>query len=151
MTRITSSQRPSTYVSNAYIQLGIFSIGNIIRDRGSRQVVPERRRKKGREGVNSPTVVPAECIVYFSPLACRSRCTAATSSATEGLAVPTCFVFQLSVPCTRTQTRQVGCRSIRNRPSREGRHRQGNAHLPVRDKSQHNTAREWQWSCKRRS
>ena len=54
MTRITSSQWPSTCVSNAYIQLSIFSIGNIIRDQGSKQVVPERRRKK-RGGTHQPS------------------------------------------------------------------------------------------------
>ena len=34
------------------------------------------------------TVVPAECIVHLSPLARRRRWTAATSRATEGVAVP---------------------------------------------------------------
>ncbi len=42
-----------------------------------------------REGVAIPTVVPAECIVYLSPLALRTRCTSATSSATEIFPVPT--------------------------------------------------------------
>lgn len=35
------------------------------------------------------TVVPAECIVYVSPEALISLCTAAISLATEGEAVPT--------------------------------------------------------------
>lgn len=36
-----------------------------------------------------PTVVPAECIVYFKPLAFNTRCTSATSAATEMVPVPT--------------------------------------------------------------
>jgi hypothetical protein len=45
--------------------------------------------QKKKTEIHPPTVVPAECIVYFSPLAFSSLCTAATSSATDNFPVPT--------------------------------------------------------------
>lgn len=43
---------------------------------------------KGNQGERSPTVVPAECIEYLSPLFLSSRCTSATSLDTEAVGVP---------------------------------------------------------------
>lgn len=43
-------------------------------------------------------MVPAECIVYFNPLAFRTLCTSATSLATETLPVPT-FPLQTNPKC----------------------------------------------------
>jgi hypothetical protein len=45
-----------------------------------------------RSQQDSPSMVPVECIVCFSPLDLRYRCTSASSAAIDGLPVPICIL-----------------------------------------------------------
>ena len=75
MTRMTSSQDPSTEIVNCESPWGGRVEGIMIGDYWG-------------DGRHAPSVVPALCIVYWTLLFLRRRCTAATSLETEAEGVP---------------------------------------------------------------
>jgi hypothetical protein len=73
---------------------------------------------RARNQQDSPSMVPVQCIVCFSPLDWRYRCTSASSAVIDGLPVPICILE--SAPFSSSRQGMTGTGRPRIRGARTG-------------------------------